>query len=119
MAKQDKGVLLTPLRSVRSAQPTDLRRPGSPTPQLALLRGLTANLHSVPILALPLPLPGPDIAGSAHARLAPCRKQGTGQAGRAQAFLQEGHIEKMKGKGTAACLFLCTEACIQESRRHP
>ena len=83
MAKQDTGVLLTPLRSVRSAQPTDLRRPGSPTPQLALLRGLTANLHSVPILALPLPLQGPDIAGNALGHdfimatwLAPCKKQG-------------------------------------------
>ena len=44
---------------------------------------LTANLHSVPILALPLPLQGPDIAGNALGHdfimatwLAPCKKQG-------------------------------------------
>ena len=49
MAEQDKGVLLTPLRSVRSAQLTALRRPGSPTHSFHSFGALTASL---PLLAL-------------------------------------------------------------------
>ena len=91
MAKQDKGVLLTPLSlcSVSIADRPFASIVAPSTPQLRCSGTLTANLHSVPILAPALPFRGPDIAGNALGHdfimatwLAPCKKQGLFYASR-------------------------------------